>query len=148
MPVPRNAAARHPSRSHPPSPGVQPDPPLDRATLIARFAGDAGFFDEVAAIFLEDYPRMLGALRDACAARNLPGLRGAAHAFKGAVGHFTNGTPYLAVAALERLAEEGHPVAFDEAAGAERLLGEFVAAVAVAHAAQEAPPERAGPHER
>jgi hypothetical protein len=119
-------------------------PPIDRATLIARFAGDAGLFDEVAAIFLADFPRMRGQLHEACERRDLTAVRGAAHALKGAVSHFTHGAPYSAAALLERMAEAGRPEAFDAAVDVEWRLANLVAMIAAAHVppdTQAEPPE-------
>lgn len=136
MPVPPDEAERdHPSPSQAPLAGATPDVPLDRATLIARFGGDVGFFEEVAAIFLEDFPRMLSMLHDARAAGDLTALRGAAHAFKGAVSHFSSGATYQAAAALEQLAEAGRSDAFDAVERVETRLRELASAIAVAQAA-------------
>ena len=113
------------------------DPALDRATLIARFAGDLAFFSEVAAVFLEDYPRLLGQLREARARQDLPALRMTAHAFKGAISHFTDGDAYTAAAALERAAEAGRQDAFSESCRVEEVIATFAAALAAARAAVE-----------
>ena len=112
--------------------GGQFEPSLTRATLIARFAGDVDFFNEVAAVFLEDYPRMLDELREACARQDLPALRTTAHTFKGAISHFTNGQAYVAAASLERRAEAGQPDAFAEARRAEGIIANFAAALIAA----------------
>ena len=113
--------------------GGQLDPSLDRTTLIARFAGDVDFFNEVAAVFLEDYPRLLDQLRDARTRRDLQALRTTAHAFKGAISHFTDGEAYGAAAALERTAEAGQPdSACADALRVEGVIVSFAAALVAA----------------
>ena len=116
------------------------DPSLDRTTLIARFAGDLDFFNEVAAVFLEDYPRLLDQLRDARAREDLQALRTTAHAFKGAISHFTDGEAYAAAAALERAAEAGQPD--DVCADALRVEGVIASFAAALVAALDAGPPR------
>jgi HPt (histidine-containing phosphotransfer) domain-containing protein len=133
MPVQPDPAGRVTATAgdHPPS-GGQLDPTLGRATLIARFGGDTEFFNEVAAVFLDDCPRLLDQLRAACARQDLAALRATAHAFKGAISHFTNGEAYAAVAALERAAEAGHDNAFPESHRVEGVIAAFAAALAAA----------------
>ena len=114
------------------SSGGQLDPTLARATLIARFGGDTEFFNEVAAVFLEDYPRLLDQLHAACARQDLSALRTTAHAFKGAISHFTDGEAYTAAAALERAAEAGRDDAFTESRRVEGVISALAAALAAA----------------
>jgi HPt (histidine-containing phosphotransfer) domain-containing protein len=109
-----------------------PTSSLNRAALIARFGGDDEFFGEVATVFLEDFPRMLRELQDACASQDLAALRTTAHAFKGAISHFTDGEAYAAAAALERLAEAGRSDAFTESRRVEGLIATFAEALRAA----------------
>ena len=95
---------------------------LDRASLVARFEGDAEFFEEVAAVFIDDCPRMLAHLGDARAAGDLAALRQAAHALKGAVGNFTEGPAREAALITEELARQGSDAAFTAAGELERLV--------------------------
>lgn len=95
---------------------------LDRASLVARFEGDAQFFEEVAAVFIDDCPRMLAHLTDARAAGDLSALRQAAHALKGAVGNFTEGPAREAALITEQLARQGSDAAFTAAGELEQLV--------------------------
>jgi hypothetical protein len=118
---------------------------LDREALLARFAGDADFFDEVAGVFLEDWPRMVDALCAASEEHDFAALRTAAHSVKGAVSHFTDGAPYRAIALVEQLAATERSEAFDEAQRAIAVLRAFVAAVAAARPAAPASPQSPRP---
>jgi HPt (histidine-containing phosphotransfer) domain-containing protein len=109
-----------------------PASPLNRAALIARFGGDDEFFREIATVFLEDFPRMLSELRDACTCQDLAALRTTAHAFKGAISHFTDGDAYAAAATLERLAQTGQLEAFTESRRVEGLIAAFAEALRAA----------------
>jgi two-component system, sensor histidine kinase and response regulator len=113
---------------------------LDRASLVARFEGDAEFFDEVAAVFIDDCPRMLAHLADARAAGDLVALRQAAHALKGAVGNFTEGPAREAGVITEQLARQGSDAAFTAAAELEALVHALLDALT--HASPHTPPEQ------
>ena len=59
-------------------------PVIDRRGAMERLDNDEELWSEIRAIWVEDVPQMLCAVRDALAARNPDGLRRAAHALKGA----------------------------------------------------------------
>jgi len=59
-----------------------------REQLLARCSGDAGLAAKIARMFLKDSPRLLDAVRQAAANGDAADLAAAAHALKGAVGHF------------------------------------------------------------
>jgi HPt (histidine-containing phosphotransfer) domain-containing protein len=105
---------------------------LDRGSFVARFEGDGQFFDEVAAVFIDDSPRMLGNLVDARNAGDLVALRQAAHALKGAVSNFTDGATREAALETEQLARQGSEAAFAAAGALEPLVHELITALTVA----------------
>ena len=105
---------------------------LDRRSLIDRFEGDGQFFDEVAAVFIDDSPRMLSELADARNARDLVALRHAAHALKGAVSNFTEGTAREAALETEQLARDGSEAALAAAEALEHVVHALIAALTVA----------------
>lgn len=59
-------------------------PVIDRRGAMERLDNDEELWNEIRAIWAEDVPQMLGAVRDSLAARSPDGLRRAAHALKGA----------------------------------------------------------------
>lgn len=59
-------------------------PVIDRQGAMERLDNDEELWNEIRAIWVEDVPQMLAAVRDTLAARNPDGLRRAAHALKGA----------------------------------------------------------------
>lgn len=84
-------------------------PVLDRTALMERMDGDTELLAELAAIFLEDCPRLMAAAREAVADRNEEAVVTAAHAIKGAVSNFCARGCVEAAYALERLGREGIP---------------------------------------
>ena len=71
-------------------PSNQRDPaaggaPVDAASLLAHFDGDAGFLKEVVELFREHAPRLLREIESSLAAGRLTEARRAAHSLKGAV---------------------------------------------------------------
>jgi two-component system sensor histidine kinase/response regulator len=102
---------------------------LDRASLLARFEGDADLLDEVCAVFIADCPRMLANLHDACASRDLAALRQAAHALKGAVSNFTDGPARESAIIAEQLARNGDVNAWAAADALDGLVTELAAAM-------------------
>jgi two-component system sensor histidine kinase/response regulator len=63
-------------------------PALDTEALLDRFDGDRTLLDEIAAIFLEDYPQRLAAIESAVQQRDPAALQAAAHSLKGSAGTF------------------------------------------------------------
>ena len=78
-----------------------PDAALDRDAVLARVGGDTELLGEVIELFAADGPRILAEARAALERRDGPGLRRAAHAFKGLVGNFTLARPYELAQRLE-----------------------------------------------
>jgi HPt (histidine-containing phosphotransfer) domain-containing protein len=81
---------------------------IDSAAVIERLGGDAELLAEVSAIFVSDFPRIVGSLESARDARDAQALARAAHAIAGAVGNFTEGGVYLTTRTVERLAHDGN----------------------------------------
>jgi signal transduction histidine kinase/CheY-like chemotaxis protein/HPt (histidine-containing phosphotransfer) domain-containing protein len=88
-----------------PRPSAPAAPALDKETLIDRFDGDRALLDEIATIFLADYPNRLAAVQAAVEQRDSAALQAAAHSLKGSAGNFGAA---LAVEAALRLELMGH----------------------------------------
>jgi len=76
------------------------------AALLSRVDGDQDVFSELCDIFLDDAPKRLAAIRRALDAGDGPGLRAAAHAFKGAAGVFDATGIVDAARMLEQMGEQ------------------------------------------
>lgn len=61
---------------------------MDRATALARVGGDLELLKEIAALFLDEYPRALDDMRQALSAGDARMLERAAHGLKGSVANF------------------------------------------------------------
>jgi two-component system, sensor histidine kinase and response regulator len=61
---------------------------LDHATALARVGGDLDLLKEIAALFLDEYPRELDEIRTAYAAGDAHTLERSAHGLKGSVANF------------------------------------------------------------
>ena len=94
--------------AEPPGP---PEPPpaesFDPQALRARLDGDEDLARELVTMFLNDFPARITELEEALAAGDLPRLQRAAHALKGAVGHFAAAGATEAARRVEELARAG-----------------------------------------
>ena len=79
----------------------------DVAAVIDRFGGDAEMAQELAEVFLDDYPGRLAEVRDAVESGEADALRRAAHTLKGSVGTFSQDGAYEAALRLETMGREG-----------------------------------------
>jgi CheY-like chemotaxis protein len=79
-------------------------PAFDRTALLARVEGDEELLGDLIALFLQESPSSLSAIRAAVAAGDAEGVAETAHALKGAVANFS--AP-AALAAASRLEEIG-----------------------------------------
>jgi len=61
---------------------------LDREAALDRVGGDLELLQEVAALFLEEYPVLLSHIRQAIDAGDALALEHSAHSLKGSVGNF------------------------------------------------------------
>jgi PAS domain S-box-containing protein len=117
--VEQSADAPQPTPS--PVPGA-----VNREEMLERLGGDQALFDDVVALFLEDCPVRLAAIKAAVEARDREEIRQTAHALKGAAGNLAAGGLFEAAKVLERLGAEGR---FDAAEGAWRRLSAEASAV-------------------
>lgn len=78
-------------------------PGLDREFALARVGGDVELLREIAALFIDDYPRVIGQLRDALAHGDAQGLERTAHGLKGSVSTFGARNAMEAAKMLENL---------------------------------------------
>ena len=81
--------------------------PETRATLLERVGGDFELLREIVALFAEDAPRQLEAMRKAIAAGDAKALADAAHTLKGAAANFDPGEAAGLALRLERLGRAG-----------------------------------------
>ena len=92
---------------------------LDRATALARVGGDVDLLREIAALFLEEYPRALGDMHKALACGDAKLLENTAHGLKGSVANFH---ARVAVDAAFQLEQLGRAQKLDQAAPALAVL--------------------------
>ncbi len=82
-------------------------PVLDEDKLLAHLDGDRELLTELAALFLEDYPKRLSDIRDAIHSSDGPALQRAAHALKGSALNLMAGPVSQAAQELETAGERG-----------------------------------------
>jgi two-component system, sensor histidine kinase and response regulator len=80
---------------------------LDRATALARVGGDLDLLKEIAALFLDEYPRELDDIHKALATADARLLEHTAHGLKGSVANFGAPTAVEAAFQLEQLGKAG-----------------------------------------
>jgi CheY-like chemotaxis protein len=91
-------------RHRPPMPSNEPSV---NAGLLARVGGDPKVLEEVIRLFLEDCPRLMGALAAGLADGNTQSVHRAAHALKGSAGNFDAIEVCATAQRLEARAREG-----------------------------------------
>ncbi|MGQ9525394.1 MAG: response regulator [Armatimonadota bacterium] len=96
---------------------------FDRSAALARLEGDAELLSELAAIFLEDSPRLMQKLRDALDRLDSEELARTAHTLKGSVANFAAQPAFDAAVHLETVANAGNMVDAEKAYQA--LVGEI-----------------------
>jgi CheY-like chemotaxis protein len=79
---------------------------VDRADLMERLDGNQALFADVIAIFLEDCPRRLAAIKAAVDHRDAERIEEAAHVLKGAAGNLSAVRLFEAAQTLERIGSE------------------------------------------
>jgi two-component system sensor histidine kinase/response regulator len=93
--------------------------------MLARLDGDLELAQQLAAIFIDECPRMLDRLRTAVADGSADEVRRAAHALKGSLSNFIDGGPTATAFELETMGREAR---LEETSLAlERLEREIVA---------------------
>jgi two-component system sensor histidine kinase/response regulator len=80
---------------------------LERATALARVGGDLDLLKEIAALFLDEYPRELDEIHKALAAGDAQTLERSAHGLKGSVANFGPRAAVDAAFQLEQLGKAG-----------------------------------------
>jgi len=88
---------------------------FDRAAALSRLEGDAELLSELAAIFLEDSPRLMQKLREAIDRLDSEELARTAHTLKGSVGNFAALPALEAAQHLEAVAKAGNLVDAEKA---------------------------------
>lgn len=91
---------------------------LNLAAALERVGGDQLLLEEVAQLFLETSPDLLGEIRRAVEAREARALERTAHTLKGSVGNFGAEAAYQAALRLEKMGRSGDLTAVEEALGA------------------------------
>ncbi|MEO7144567.1 MAG: Hpt domain-containing protein, partial [Bryobacteraceae bacterium] len=92
-------------------------PRWDRATALARMGGDEQLLSEVAALFLDDYPKLLRALQEGVACGDVRVVERTAHTLKGSVSNFGAEEVCRAALYLETLGRTGDLAPAAEALG-------------------------------
>jgi CheY-like chemotaxis protein/HPt (histidine-containing phosphotransfer) domain-containing protein len=133
----------------PPDPGgspaaeAKPEEVMDRAAALAGVGGSEKLLREIAELFLDDCPRLLGEVQTALAEGDAARLRRAAHSLRGVAAHFGAAAAAAAARRLEALGETDEPGVREEAC---RALEHEIQRLKPALAALALPP--AGPEER
>lgn len=80
---------------------------LDRALALSRVGGDEELLQEMAQIFLEEFPSQMDAIREAVSRRDAKAIERSAHSLKGSVGNFGAAAAQQAALNLELLGRTG-----------------------------------------
>jgi HPt (histidine-containing phosphotransfer) domain-containing protein len=112
---------------------VEPNQPrelLDSSAILDRVGGDVDFLEEIAALFAEDSPKLLGDIRRAIEAGNAGALERAAHTLKGSVANFGAEPAREAALQLEMMGRSGNLAPAVEVCNVlEREITRFTAAL-------------------
>jgi len=101
----------------PAGPPPAESPPFDLAAATARVQGDVALLAEMAQVFLDNRERLLLDVWEAVGAREAQALERAAHALKGAVGHFGAEPAFEVARRLEMAGRSGDLTQADELLG-------------------------------
>ena len=88
---------------------------LNLAAALERVGGDNELLEEVAKLFLDSAPDLLGQIREAVARRDPQALQHAAHTLKGSVGNFGAEAAFDAALRLEKMGRAGDLAGVKEA---------------------------------
>jgi CheY-like chemotaxis protein len=117
--------------AEPDGPDAESESPIDADLALARVDGDRGFLCEMAALFLDESPRLLAQIRQAVEARDSASLIAPAHSLKNWTGNFVAPAAADAVTALEALGRAGALATSGTAlARLEREIGRLGGAIA------------------
>ncbi len=81
---------------------------LDEATLRSRFEGEPELLNDVVRLFLDDFPKLLTAIRAATERGDAQGVEQAAHKLKGSIANFAAPAAFDAALRLEVMGRGGH----------------------------------------
>jgi two-component system, sensor histidine kinase and response regulator len=76
--------------------------------MLMRLGGDEALAKQLAALFIEECPQMLGRVRDSLQQTEADVVRRAAHAFKGSVANFVDGGAAASALELETMGRENN----------------------------------------
>ena len=88
---------------------------LNLAAALERVGGDSELLEEVAKLFLDSAPDLLGQIREAVGSRDPQALQHAAHTLKGSVGNFGAEAAFEAALRLEKMGRAGDLTGIEEA---------------------------------
>lgn len=88
---------------------------LDYAVALERLGGDVELLQEVANLFLEEYPSLMSDIQAAVKSGNALRLERAAHSLKGSVANFGADSAFQAALALENIGRSGDLTGASEA---------------------------------
>jgi two-component system, sensor histidine kinase and response regulator len=80
---------------------------LDEEAFVARMDGSYEVCAQIAEAFFAEGPRLIGRLREELARKDAAQLTRTAHALKGAIANFTDGTAFQSAVKLEQMGREG-----------------------------------------
>lgn len=78
-------------------------PPWNAAAFVERLGADEDLARQLAALFVEECPRMMASVRESAAAGSAEQLHRAAHALKGSAANFTSDAPVTTAFEIEQL---------------------------------------------
>lgn len=81
---------------------------LNKALALERLGGDEELLQELAQLFLEEYPALIDKIRSAIDSQDAHGLERAAHSLKGSVGNFGAERAHRAALDLEMIGRAGN----------------------------------------
>ena len=88
---------------------------LDYAVALERLGGDEELLQEVAQLFLGEYPSLMSEIHQAVVIGNAYKLERAAHSLKGSIANFGADSAVQAALALEKLGRSGNLTGANEA---------------------------------
>ena len=80
---------------------------FDEEAFVARMDGSYEVCAQIAEAFFAEGPRLIGRLREELARKDAAQLTRTAHALKGAIANFTDGTAFQSAVRLEQMGREG-----------------------------------------
>src|SRR5262249_24216949 len=94
---------------------VSSEAPFDEALLLERTEGNPELCQLLVETFLKEFPAYVATLRQSLEQRDTKQIASAAHALKGAIANFTDGSALRATKALEKVSREGNLPGVSEA---------------------------------